>query len=125
MSKYIKKTNPQNTGGRPKKKFDEKQWRDFESLCGLQCTKLEICDWFDIEDDTLERLIKEKYGKGFSEIFQRKRNIGKTSLRRKQWKLAETNPAMAIFLGKNYLDQTDKQSIEQTSSVTIIRDDIN
>lgn len=41
---------------------------------------------------------------------------GKTSLRRTQFRLAEKNAAMAIFLGKNYLDQTDKQDI--TASVT-------
>ena len=33
------------------------------------------------------------------------------SLRRKQWNLAESNASMAIFLGKNYLNQRDQQSI--------------
>ena len=32
---------------------------------------------------------------------------GRTSLRRYQFKLAEKNAAMAIFLGKNYLGQKD------------------
>ena len=34
-------------------KIDKKQ---FEKLCQLQCTYFEICDYFDVEDDTLNRL---------------------------------------------------------------------
>lgn len=34
---------------RPLKEIDAKQ---FEKLCGLQCTKLEICGWFDVTDKT-------------------------------------------------------------------------
>ena len=88
----------QNKGGRPKKEIGIEE---FEKLCGLQCTKLEICDFFDVTDKTLERWCKETYQAGFSEIFSVKRGKGKISLRRMQWKLAEKNAAMAIFLGKN------------------------
>ena len=55
MAKYVKKKHPQNKGGRPKKTIDFEQ---FEKLCGLQCTKLEICDYFDITDKTLDEIIK-------------------------------------------------------------------
>lgn len=50
------------------------------------------------------------------EALEQGRETGKTSLRRTQFRLAEKNASMAIFLGKNYLDQTDKQDI--TASVT-------
>ncbi len=30
--------------------------------------------------------------------------------------MSKTNPALAIFMGKNVLDQTDKQEIRQTGS---------
>lgn len=93
---------------RPKKQIDQKQ---FENLCGLQCTRDEICSFFDVTDKTLTRWCKETYGEGFSAVFQEKREIGKISLRRNQWKLAEKNAAMAIFLGKNYLGQKDAQDI--------------
>ena len=86
-------------------KIDKKQ---FENLCGLQCTLLEICDFFDVEDDTLNSWCKKTYGTTFSEVFKIKRGKGQISLRRTQWKLAEKNPTMAIFLGKHYLGQTDK-----------------
>lgn len=91
-------------GGRPKKNIDK---NEFEKLCGLQCTITEMCAFFDCDDKTLSKWCQETYGKSFSEIFEIKRGIGKISLRRSQFRLAEKNAAMAIFLGKNYLGQTD------------------
>lgn len=85
-------------------RIDKKQ---FENLCGLQCTLLEICDFFDVEDDTLNSWCKKTYGTTFSEVFKIKRGKGQISLRRTQWKLAEKNATMAIFLGKQYLGQKD------------------
>ena len=43
----------------------------------------------------------------FSEVFAIKRQKGRASLRRGQFRLAEKNAAMAIFLGKQYLGQKD------------------
>ena len=99
--------------GRPKKEIDK---IEFEKLCGLQCTKEEMCGWFGITDKTLESWCKRTYKKGFSEIFSEKRGKGKISLRRTQFKLAEKSPAMAIFLGKNYLGQSDKIQCENTDT---------
>lgn len=96
-------------------KIDKKQ---FENLCGLQCTLLEICDFFDVEDDTLNSWCKKNYGTTFSEVFKIKRGKGQISLRRTQWKLAEKNPTMAIFLGKQYLGQTDK--VETTGEMRVM-----
>ena len=102
-------------------RIDKKQ---FENLCGLQCTLLEICDFFDVEDDTLNSWCKKTYGTTFSEVFKQKRGKGQISLRRMQWKLAEKNTAMAIFLGKQYLGQKDK--IEYTDDgMKAINDNIN
>ena len=102
-------------------RIDKKQ---FENLCGLQCTLLEICDFFDVEDDTLNSWCKKTYGTTFSEVFKQKRGKGQISLRRMQWKLAEKNTAMAIFLGKQYLGQKDK--IEYTDDgMKSINENIN
>lgn len=95
--------------GRPRKELDQKQ---FESLCGLQCTHDEICDFFDITDKTLEEWCKRTYGTTFSKVFAQKRGTGKISLRRMQWRLAERNASMAIFLGKQYLGQRDDVSMQ-------------
>lgn len=81
---------------------------EFEKLCRLQCTLSEVCDWFNVEDDTLNSWCKKTYGTTFSDVFKKKRGKGQISLRRTQWKLAEKNVAMAIWLGKQYLGQSDK-----------------
>ena len=91
--------------GRPKKPIDQKQ---FENLCGLQCTLEEVCAFFDVTDVTLNTWCKKTYGTTFSEVFKVKRGTGKISLRRSQFKLAEKSAAMAIWLGKQYLDQRDR-----------------
>ena len=83
----------------------------FENLCGIKCTLAEICDAFDVEDDPLNSWCKKTYGTTFSEVFTVKRGKGQISLRRMQWKLAEKNSAMAIWLGKQYLNQKDRQEI--------------
>lgn len=99
---------------RPRKEIDQK---NFESLCGLQCTKEEICSFFDVTDKTLESWCKRTYKAGFSEIFKQKRGKGKISLRRNQFRLAEKNANMAIWLGKQYLGQKD--NIDVTSDEVI------
>lgn len=81
--------------------------RSFENLCGLQCTLEEVCDFFDVNDKTLNSWCKSTYGTTFYDVFKTKRGKGQISLRRMQWKLAEKNASMAIFLGKQYLGQKD------------------
>lgn len=99
---------------RPRKEIDQKQ---FENLCGLQCTLEEICGWFGCCTDTLEAWCKRTYKQDFSEVFRQKRGLGKISLRRSQWRLAEKNANMAIWLGKQYLDQKDTPEVDLTVKV--------
>lgn len=94
---------------RPRKEIDKKQ---FENLCGLQCTKEEICAFFEITDKTLDGWCKRTYNMSFSDVFREKRGIGRISLRRSQFELAKKNAAMAIWLGKQYLNQSDQVKIE-------------
>lgn len=95
--------------GRPNKEINQKQ---FEQLCWIQCTEEEICAVLDVCHDTLEDWCKKTYDKPFSQVFRQKKQGGKASLRRTQWRLAETSVPMAIFLGKNMLGQSDKPEIE-------------
>ena len=91
--------------GRPRKQIDK---TEFEKLCFLQCTEREFCSWFDVSDETLNKWCKENYdGRTFLDVFKEKRENGLISLRRTQFQLAEKSPAMAIFLGKNLLGQSD------------------
>lgn len=101
---------------RPRKEIDK---RDFESLCTLQCTKEEICGFFDVSDKTLENWCKRTYAEGFSEVFKKKRGKGKISLRRAQFRLAEKSASMAIWLGKQWLGQKDTVEIERSDEVVI------
>lgn len=85
----------------------------FEKLCAMMCTKEEIYNFFGVSHDTLERWCKDTYGEDISDVMKQYQANGKVSLRRIQFKLAEKNPTMAIFLGKNYLGQKDV--IEETT----------
>ena len=93
--------------GRPKIEIDK---TEFEKLCALQCTVEEIAGFFDCSVATVERWCERTYGQNFADVFFIKRQKGKISLRRSQFQLAEKNATMAIFLGKNYLGQTDETS---------------
>ena len=57
----------------------------------------------------------------FSEIFKEKRGLGKISLRRNQWRLAEKSATMAIWLGKQYLGQKDQ--VEASVAVDTAKED--
>lgn len=100
---------PQKKTGRPLKEIKKEE---FEKLCALQCTQAEICDFFDTTDKTLRSWVRREYGKSFSEVYNLKRQKGMISLRRAQFKLAEKNATMAIWLGKQYLGQKNVKDEE-------------
>ena len=95
--------------GRPKKQIDQAQ---FEKLCGIFCSRDDICDFFEVSKDTLIRWCKETYNATFETVYKKYSSKGRCSLRRFQFNIAEKNAAMAIFLGKNYLGQTDKDPLD-------------
>jgi len=96
--------------------------KQFESLCSILCTEQEICSFFSCSHDTLNRWCKQTYKMTFEEIWKSKSAIGKISLRRIQFKQAESNPSMAIWLGKQILGQTDKVETEITDKIEVIND---
>ena len=95
--------------GRPKTNIDKS---NFEKLCQMQCTLEEIAGFFDCCDDTINNWCKEVYDDTFSGVYKKKSMAGKISLRRNQFKIAENNASMAIFLGKQYLGQRDNIEVE-------------
>ncbi|MHB8276373.1 MAG: hypothetical protein ACYDIA_01800 [Candidatus Humimicrobiaceae bacterium] len=109
--------------GRPIKEID---YRILDKLCAIQCTEEEIALWFECTVDTIENAIKRDKGKTFSEYFAQKRKTGRISLRRKQWEIAMTgNVVMLIWLGKQYLDQIDKQEISGVEPIQLIIEHVN
>ena len=83
--------------GRPRIELD---WEEFEKLCKLQCSLEEMCQFFGVSHQTLERRCKEHYKETFGQIFDKKRVGGLISLRRNMFKMSARNPAVAIFLAK-------------------------
>src|SRR5690242_7803706 len=89
---------------------------ELEKLSALQCTNEELSAWFRVSVRTIERRRKERK---FSEAITRGRAKGKISLRRMQLRLAEEgNPALAIWLGKQYLGQSEQVQHAYDLSVT-------
>ena len=113
--KAKKPTKEPKKMGRPLKPIDKEQ---FEKLCAIQCTLEEIAGFFNCCEDTIEAWCKREYGVTFSEAYKKHSAKGKQSLRRIQFALAQKSAAMAIWLGKQYLGQTDR--MEQT--ITEIED---
>ena len=100
--------------GRPRKVIKQEQ---FEAMCQIQATQEEITLVLGVTDKTLNAWCRRTYGKRFSDVFREKWSAGKISLRRKHWKLADRSAAMAIFLGKQFLGQTDKTEMEVSAEV--------
>lgn len=95
---------------RPRKEIDKGV---FEKLCALQCTKMEIAGFFDVSEDTVERWCKRTYKDSFAVVFDKKRSRGKISLRRSQFRLAGKDSRMAIWLGKQYLEQCEPIEVKR------------
>lgn len=82
--------------GRPLIEIDEHL---LGGLARIGCTVEEMASILGCSKDTLERR--------FAALIEKGRSQMKMSLRRTQLKLAETNPAMAIWLGKQLLGQRE------------------
>jgi hypothetical protein len=82
---------------RPKLEIDPEQ---VQKLAMLQCTNVEIASFFNCDEGTIRKRFSDELRKG--------RESGKISLRRMQWKSCENgNVTMQIWLGKQYLGQSD------------------
>lgn len=99
--------------GRPKKVID---YNLTEKLAHIMCTQEEIATMFDCDVRTLQR------DEEFCRVFKKGKENGKMSLRRTQFKLAEKNASMAIFLGKQYLGQRDNIEVEHKDNNGILTD---
>lgn len=106
--------------GRPKKEFNRKI---FENLCDIQCPKHEICSVLDIDNDTLDRMIKDEYQDSFSNVYKKYTDGGKMSLRRWQRAAAQKgNASLLIWLGKQVLGQRDIIENINNDRVVIVND---
>jgi hypothetical protein len=95
------------TAGRPKKEID---WNQFEDLCALQCTQSEIASFLKIHHETLIIRAREKYEEDYPSIYKKYSEGGKCSLRRNQFAMSRKNASMAIWLGKQWLEQREPET---------------
>lgn len=95
-------------GGRPPIQIDQDQ---FKSLCGIQCTLEEIASFFHCSKDTIERWCIRELDMSFADAYKIHSANGRISLRRTQFRMAQTSVPMAIFLGKVILGQREKSEV--------------
>jgi len=92
--------------GRTKIKVD---YKIVEAMAKVMATQEDIATQLGCSTKTLQR---DEY---FCRIYKEGLATARTSLRRKQFILAETNASCAIWLGKQYLDQHDKSEVINTN----------
>jgi AraC-like DNA-binding protein len=100
---------PRKRMGRPPAARESITREQFETLCKLIPTIEEVAGCFHVSPDTLERWVKKEYGETFAVVLKRFAGPAKVSLRRAQMKSAlNGNTTMQIWLGKQWLGQSDK-----------------
>lgn len=108
-----------NKGGRPRKlNPDPATLAQVRGLGQLLCTTKDCAAFFKVCEVTYLKFVKD-----FPEVqeaYDQGAGNGRISLRRYQFRLAEKNASMAIFLGKNYLDQADKTVNEHTVKAAVV-----
>lgn len=78
-------------------------------LCQLQCTAVDCAHVLGMSTDTIDRRLKEDGFAGFDQFRAENNSMGRVSLRRVQFQTAMAgNHTMQIWLGKQWLGQTDK-----------------
>ena len=117
-----------NKGGRPRYVID---YEKLQPLCEIQCTGEECANILHTSYETLNLRLHEdyaakmadepdydgtEYADGFQHYFKKHSASGKASLRRMQFKGAQSgNNTMLIWLGKQYLGQRDSREPEADS----------
>jgi hypothetical protein len=81
-----------------------------EGMASHFLTTTEICSVIRMTHSRFEKHLE------FQAAYQRGADLGKATLRRMQWISAKSNPFMQIFLGKQYLGQSDLPKVPQGES---------
>ena len=84
-----------------------------EMLSSFGCTIMEIAKFFIVDESVIRKDYTDEVRRGKEQM--------KLRLRQLQWKYAEQgNTSLLIFLGKNYLNQTDKQQLDMTGNLEAV-----
>ena len=101
---------PRHPGGRPRSAID---LGVVERAASIGCTKEEMASLCGVAHSTFFKHLLEN--PEIQEVIDRGYDMGRTTLRRAQWKgaVVDGNPTMLIWLGKQLLGQRDSQSLQQ------------
>ena len=103
-------------GGRPKKTLD---YLVAEKLASIMCTEEEIAAVLGVSVRTLQR------DEEFCRVYKKGMDSGRASIRRSQFKLMnDGNATMAIWLGKQYLDQKEQvqEKVDLSQPIRLVVD---
>lgn len=101
-------------GGRPPTESAKINPQELDKLLGLCPSEQEVMDWFDVKLSTLSRFIKKQYGCSFEQVREKRFVRTRIALKRAQIESAlKGNTTMQIWLGKQYLGQSDKTEIKE------------
>lgn len=108
-----------STKGRPQKVLTDDAIKLIENLSGIMCTEEEIAFCLGTCPETLNSPANKDV---YREALKRGKAQGKQSLRRYQWECAKKgNSSMLIWLGKQYLGQTEKfDAVIQNNNADIV-----
>jgi hypothetical protein len=107
-----------NKPGRPEKEFD---WKILDSILQFGANLIDCSELLEVSEDTVQRKIKSEHGCTFTEYRTKKMGRMRVKLLQKQYEMAQNgNVALLIWLGKQYLGQSDKaESTLELSKVEI------
>ena len=104
--------------GRPPREYTPEQLADITKYARQGCHTLTIANITGIPEATLRD--------NFREVLTKERALHKADIRLAQNNLVEEgNATMAIWLGKQELEQTDKSIIEQTTNLKMYGQEAN
>ena len=115
--------------GRPKIEWTQAQWKAFESMCILTDKRNRVAVAMGFAEQTINRLVKARYGVSFLEYINKRFNEGNFRLLAKQYEMAVgtdpivqdgqvilkgrgPNKTMLIWLGKQRLQQTNLPDLD-------------
>lgn len=105
---------------RPRKELEDIKFDGWDQLDALitWSSEVYIADKLGMNIDTLAARIKERYGLSFSEYKRKKQEPMRINLMKKQYDVAMSgNVTMLIWLGKQYLGQSDKVQLEDDTDL--------
>lgn len=90
-------------------------------FCKVGAQKVDIVDAMLRDEGTITRMVKARYGCGFAEYRQKMIGTGRALLASKQLEVALSgNVTMLIWLGKQWLGQSDTPSMTDTGKTTSV-----